>query len=131
MFEELRIYLRSVSMFLFFVISLFAGDLVRWFFAGRKLKEAGQKARNLVESAAKEAEGRKKEIELQGKDLMIKLRQDFEAESKQRREEILTCEKRVQQKEENLDKRVDLLERKEKDINVRLAKLQEDEKSAL
>ena len=100
------------------------------FFAGKKLKDAESRARTLVDSAALEADGRKKEIELQGKDLTIKLRQDFESETKQRREEILTAEKRIQQKEENLDKRVDLLERKEKDVNGRLAKLQEDEKSA-
>ena len=130
MFDELNIYARSVVMFLFFIVSFFAGYLVRWFFAGKKLKEAEYRARTLVDSAAKEADGRKKEIELQGKDLMIKLRQDFESETKQRRDEILTAGKRVQQKEENLDKRVDLLERKEKDVNTRLAKLQEDEKAA-
>ena len=130
MFDELNIYTRSVVMFLFFIVSFFAGYLVRWFFAGKKLKEAEYRARTLVDSAAREADGRKKEIELQGKDLMIKLRQDFESETKQRRDEILTAEKRVQQKEENLDKRVDLLERKEKDVNTRLAKLQEDEKAA-
>ena len=61
-----------------------------------------------MDSAALEADGRKKEIELQGKDLMIKLRQDFESENKQRREEILTPEKRTQQKEETWTKRVDL-----------------------
>lgn len=129
MFEELSVYTRSVVMFLFFILSFFAGYLVRWFFAGKKLREAEQRARTLVESSEKEAEGRKKEIELQGKDLMIKLRQDFESETRQRREEILSAEKRVQQKEENLDKRVDLLERKEKDVGARLGKLQEEEKA--
>lgn len=127
--DELSIYIRSVVIFIFFVGSFFAGYLLRWFFASRKLREAEEKAKNLVKSASSEAESRKKEIELQGKDLMIKLRQDFEAETKERREEILAGEKRIQQKEENLEKRVDLLERKEKDINARLAKLQEDEKA--
>ena len=88
MFDELNIYTRSVVMFLFFIVSFFAGYLVRWFFAGKKLKEAEYRARTLVDSAAREADGRKKEIELQGKDLMIKLRQDFESETKQRRDEI-------------------------------------------
>lgn len=129
MFEELNIYVRSVILFLFFIISFFLGYLLRWFFAGKKLREAEEKAKRLMEFAEKDAEARKKEVEIQGKDLMIKLRQDFEAESKQRREEILSAEKRIQLKEENLDKRVDLLDRKEKDINSRLARLQEDEKS--
>lgn len=127
--DELNIYIRSVLTFIFFVGSFFAGYLLRWVFAGWKLREAEEKAKNLVKSASSEAESRKKEIELQGKDLMIKLRQDFEAETKERREEIIAGEKRILQKEENLEKRVDLLERKEKDINARLAKLQEDAKA--
>lgn len=128
MFEEMSIYIRSVGLFVFFIISFFAGYLLRWFFAGKKLREAEQKAKSLIESAEKEVDSRKKEVELQGKDLLIKLRQDFEGEIKQRREEVLAAEKRIQQREENLDKRVDLLERKEKDIGVRLTKLQEEEK---
>ncbi len=128
MFDELRIYLYSVRLFIFFIFSFFAGYLLRWFFSGKRIKEAEQRAKTLVDSAEKETQRRKQEVELQGKDLMIKVRQDFEAETKQRREEILVAEKRIQQKEENLDKRVDLLERKERDISTRLTKLQEDEK---
>ena len=53
---------------------------------------------------------------------MLKLRQDFEKETKERREELSSAEKRILQKEENLDKRVDLLEKKEKDIHNRLGR---------
>jgi ribonuclease Y len=113
-----------------FVLVFFSGYLLRWFFASRKLKSAEGKAKQLTESAKKDAETRRKEAELQGKDLMIKLRQDFEAETKSRREEIMTSEKRLQQKEENIDKRLDLLERKEKDINTRLETLQNNEAEA-
>lgn len=113
---------------LFGVVAYFLGYLTRTFFFGKKLKESEQMAKDLLDIAKKDAETRKKETELQAKDLMIKLRQDFEQESKERREEISFAEKRILQKEENLDKRVDLLERKEKDINSRLTSLQENEK---
>ncbi len=113
---------------LFGIAVFFSGYLTRSFFAGKKLRESEETARQLLEEAKKDADSRKKETELQAKDLMIKLRQDFEHETKERREEISFAEKRILQKEENLDKRVDLLERKEKDINTRLSGLQENEK---
>lgn len=128
MFEEMNIYLQSVFIFLFFIISFLAGYLLRWVFASKKVRESEKKAKSLIESAEKEVDGRRKEAELQSKDLLIKLREDFEEETKERREEILAAEKRILQKEENLEKRVDLLERKEKDINQRLAVLQDAEK---
>jgi len=129
MVEELNIYIQGVKMWLAFAAIFFAGYLLRWFFAGQKLKAAEAKAKTLTETAHKEADSRRKESELQGKDLMIKLRQDFEKETKERREEIISNEKRLQQREENMDKRLDLLERKEKDINGRLEVLQRSEAS--
>ena len=127
MISELDIYTQSVVSWLVFALVFFSGYLLRWFFAGKKLKSAEGKAKQLTDSAKKDAESRRKETELQGKDLMIKLRQDFETETKERRDEIMASEKRLQQKEENMDKRVDLLERKEKDINARLEVLQKNE----
>ena len=121
MSNEPNIYMQSLMAFLFFAVSFFTGYILRWFFAGKKLRETEHKAKLLMDSAKHEAEHRKKEVELQGKDLLIKLRQDFEKETEDRRKDVLVNEKRLQQKEENLEKRVDLLELKEKDItrNVR------------
>ena len=127
MLEELNIYVQSLTAWLIFTISFFSGYLLRWFFAGKRVRQAESRAKILTDSAQKDAEARRKEAELQAKDLMIKLRQDFERETKERREEILSSEKRLQQKEENLDKRLDLLDRKEKDINTRLEELQKNE----
>ncbi len=125
--NELDIYVQSVTGWLLFAAVFFSGYLLRWFFAGKKLRAAEAGAKLLMDSAKKDAESRRKEAELQGKDLMIKLRQDFEIETKERREEIVSGEKRFQQKEENLDKRLDLLDRKEKDIGERLEDLQKRE----
>jgi len=114
-----------------FLAGISSGYLLRTYFANKRIKEAEQRAKELTEFAEREAESRKKEAELAGKDLLLKLRQDFEQEIRERREEISSAEKRILQKEENLDKRVDLLEKKEKDINNRVTSLrQEEEKIA-
>ncbi len=106
-----------------------AGWFLRWFFANKNLRAAEERAKNLTEFASREAQARQKEAELAAKDLLLKVRQDFEKESKDRREEISAAEKRILQKEENLEKRVDLLEKKEKDISTRLAAVRQEEEN--
>ena len=127
MLQELTIYVSSLVMSIMAIVCFFAGYLLRWFFASKKLKSTEHQVKVLLESTHKDIETRKKEVELNGKDLALKLRQDFENETKSRREEVVSEEKRIQQKEENLNKRVDLLERKEKDINGRISLLHESE----
>lgn len=102
-------------------IAAFAGG---YFFSrvvrGKQIKLTEQEAESIKEMARREADTIKKEAELHAKDTMIKLRQEFEQETKQRREEILVAEKRILTKEENVEKRLDLLEKKEKDLGQRL-----------
>jgi len=129
MFSLDEVTLKSLFLFLSFCVVFFAGYLIRTFFAGKKLRATEQKAKELRELASRDVENRKKEAELAAKDLLLKLRQDFEKETKERRDEIAAAEKRILQKEENLDKRVDLLEKKEKDINHRLQELRQGEET--
>lgn len=124
LYPEAKLYLEIATAFL---VGITSGFLLRAYFAGKKLRKAEQKAQNITELASREVESRKKETELAAKDLMLKLRQDFEKETKDRRDDITTAEKRILQKEGNLDKRVDLLEKKEKDINNRVGILHKEE----
>jgi len=110
-----------------FLIGLVAGVLCRTYFSNKRIREAEQKAKELKAFAQREADSHRREAELAGKDLMLKLRQDFEKQTKERRDELALLEKRLHQKEENIDKRVDLLEKKEKDINSRFSVLKEGE----
>lgn len=130
MTEEMNIYVQSLVLSFFAIILFFSGYLLRWFFAGKKLREAEEKAKTLIAEAKKESENQKKEQELYGKDLAIRIRQDFEKETEEKRKEIAAAEKRIVQKEENLDKRVDLLEAKEKDFTFRMTQLQDKETAA-
>ncbi|MCK5580056.1 MAG: ribonuclease Y [Candidatus Omnitrophica bacterium] len=117
----------SLTLFGMVVGGILAGYLLRSFFAGKKIKEAELKAREMTAFASRDADRHKKEAELTAKDMMLKLRQDFEKETKDRREETSKAAQRIQQKEENLDRRVDLLEKKEKDINNRILAVREQE----
>jgi ribonucrease Y len=106
---------------------IIAGFFLNRFLGGKRTEEAQRGASEIKNLAQREADTIRKEAELQAKDLLIKMRQDFENQSKERRDELTSAEKRIAQREENLDKRVDLLEKKEKDLTSRLDTLREAE----
>jgi ribonuclease Y len=96
-----------------------AGYFLRKQIAEKKIQDAETQAQHILEQAKKEAQDRRREVELEAKDLLYRMRQDFERETKDRRVEISNLEKRLSQKEENIDRRLDLLEKKEKEIEIR------------
>lgn len=117
-----------VISFVVAVIAAYAGYTLRKYIAEKKVKDAQMQAGQILEQAKKEAQDRKREAELEAKDLLYRMRQDFERESKDRRVEIVNMEKRLAQKEENIDRRLDLLEKKEKELdgkNENLRKMEE------
>ncbi|MDD5496063.1 MAG: ribonuclease Y [Candidatus Omnitrophica bacterium] len=125
--DNLIIYigLAALGAAAFFVL----GYLIRKYQAKRKVKNAEENARKTLETAASEAEKIRHAAELQAKDLLLKMRTEFENESKARRQELTTLEKRLMQKEENIDRKVDIIDRKDKDIERREHSLVEKEKT--
>ncbi|HTZ11776.1 MAG TPA: ribonuclease Y [Candidatus Margulisiibacteriota bacterium] len=106
-----------------------AGYLLRKYFAEKKIQNAEQQAQKILEQAKKEAQERHREVELESKDLLYRMRQDFEKETKERRQEISNLERRLAQKEENIDRRLDLLEKKEKEIDLRQENIKKQEEA--
>ena len=80
-------------------------------FAYRKNKaeatigSAEQEAKRIIGDAVKAAEAKKKEIVLEGKDEIHRLRNESEKELADRRKEIQHQERRILQKEESLEKK--------------------------
>ncbi|NFI05130.1 ribonuclease Y [Clostridium botulinum] len=85
-----------------------------------KIESLEKEAQDVLERAKREAEALQKETILEAKEEVHKLRNDFEKESRERRNEIQRLERRVIQKEESLDKKSDALERREEKINQRM-----------
>ena len=105
------------------IVCVIVGFFLNRILGRQRADQANKDAGGIRDLAKREAETIRKEAELQAKDLLLKMRQDFEKETKERRDELSSMEKRVLQREENLDKRVDLLEKKEKDLTARLEAL--------
>jgi ribonuclease Y len=116
---------------LVFFIAGIAASLLFLFFkksmGALKVKSAAAAAQAILEEAKKSADAIRKEGELNAKDLLFRMRQDFERETRERREESAGLEKRIQQRESNLDRRADLLEKKEREIEEKLRSLRGQE----
>lgn len=92
------------------------GYILRKYTAKMKVKIAEDKAKKIINSSKVEAEKLKRESTIEAKDLLLKLRAEFEEESKERRKELSAVEKRLLQKEENLDRKVEIIDQKDKDL---------------
>ena len=87
------------------------------------MAEDEEKRKLLLENTKKEAEALKKELLIEAKEDAHKLRLEVEKESRDRRNEIQRLERRLLQREEVLDKKSDILEKKEREINERILEI--------
>ncbi|SFC74197.1 ribonuclease Y [Clostridium uliginosum] len=85
-----------------------------------KIESLEKEAEIVLDRANKDAEALQKETILEAKEEVHKLRNDFEKESRERRNEIQRLERRLIQREESLDKKSELLEKKDEKINQRM-----------
>ena len=78
-----------------------------------KIGSAEDRARAIIDEAVKAAETKKREALLEVKEESIKTKNELDKEIKDRRSEIQRNERRVEQKEFNLDKKLEAIERRE------------------
>jgi ribonuclease Y len=91
------------------------GWVVRHFQAQARKRTAG----DLLDAARKEAENIVREARLAAQDELIKMRESFDKESRERRDQATEAERRLIQRESNLDRKVDLLDRKTDEVTRR------------
>ena len=92
------------------------GYMARKRSAEAQIGSAEQEALKIVSDAEAKGEARKKELMLEAKEDIHRLRQELDRDTKERRSEISRQERRVVQKEENLDRKLDSVEKKEEQL---------------
>ncbi len=97
---------------------------------------AEAEAERIMSEAKSAAESKKKEMLLEAKDEIHRLRNESEKELKERRSDVQRQERRIQQKEETLDRKIEnyekkeeLLANKQQDIEARLEDVESLKKS--
>ncbi|WP_294147953.1 ribonuclease Y [uncultured Selenomonas sp.] len=98
------------------IVGAGAGYTVRKRNAEAQIGSAEAEAVKIVSDAEEKAEARKKELMLEAKEDIHRLRQELDRDTKERRNEISRQERRVVQKEENLDRKLESVEKKEEQL---------------
>jgi ribonuclease Y len=109
------------------LLGIVAGLVSGWWlgeiFEKNKLKKAKDDAEKILKEAKIKGEEVVRKADLDGKELLYKLRMDFDKQHSAKKEELFQLEKRLIQREENLEKRLDFIEAKEQELSARDAEL--------
>jgi ribonucrease Y len=109
-----------------------AGTLVALrVFAGSSLESARRSRNVLLEDARREAETTRREAAIEARERAVKLRSELESELQDRRDTVVKIEERVIGKEDDIDRKLTELTRREQgvaDREVHLRQLQEEMK---
>ncbi|MCI8557830.1 MAG: ribonuclease Y [Lachnospiraceae bacterium] len=105
------------------VVTAFVTVYVRKTTIEKKVGNAEEKAREIIDDALKVAERSKREALLEAKEESLKTKNELDKETKERRAELQRYERRVLSKEEALDKKSEALERREASYAAKEEKL--------
>lgn len=108
-----------LAMVVSLVVGLLGGYVLRRVTAEAKIGSAEAQAQRILQEAVEQGEARKKELLLEAKEEVHRLRSEFERETRERRIELQRLERRLMSREEQLDRKLDSLERREESLAAR------------
>lgn len=112
----MELYIVLILVVVFPAIAFYAG----WYLNARtgqnKILSAEERAKRVLEDAEKDAQALKREKLLEVKDEWYKKKKEYEAESQAKRSKFQAFEKQLLTREENVDRKLDLLSKKEQSL---------------
>ena len=113
-----------LTIFASVIIGALAGYLIRKQTALRRKESAETEARKVLE----EAKTKQKEILISAKDKALEITEAAKEEEKQRRAELSRLSSRLEKREENLDRKIQDLEGKERYLSKQTSRINEDKR---
>lgn len=110
------------------ILGVLIGSFLRKKSEQKNVASAKSQTAVLLNEAEKQAATIRKEAELEGRDILLQSKVQFEKESQERQKEMQAMEKRLTSREENLEKKFDLLESKEAEVKKQDQSLQDRRK---
>lgn len=115
------------------VVGILLGSIIGFHYRKRiaeaKIGVAEERADKIVDEATRNAEAKKKEILLEAKEESIRIKNELEKESRDRRNELQRNERRLLQKEDALDRKVESYEKKEEQMSKKLEDLEKQKEN--
>jgi len=95
----------------------------------RVISDSKQKAEQVIKDARSEAATVTKQTELDARNELAKMREAFDREANQRRDELKEADRTLAKREDGMDRKLDTLTAKEKFLDERVGKLEVREKA--
>jgi ribonuclease Y len=96
--------------------------------AAAQLQDARRESERVLADATKSAAARVKEADLEAKEKLLQMRTEFDKQAQVRRDEMKSAERRLQQKEENVDRKTQQLDSRMAEVEKRDRLIGEREK---
>jgi len=112
-----------------FVVGFIMAYLIKGKIVSGKVRAAKEEALNIIRDAKRKSETLLKEARLEAKDRLFKMKSEFDTETKETRSELRKQERRLISKEENIDKKLEQLEHRDREIGRSEKKLAQKTKS--
>ncbi len=110
------------------VIGVALGYAVNRYLIKDRTARSAEEAERVVRDAEKQAETLKKEALIEAKDQIFKMKQDAEADNKERRKEIQALENRMSEREASIDRRAESLDKREHQLSSQQGQIAKREK---
>jgi ribonuclease Y len=107
----------AVSAVLTIVLSLLFGSLLYKRKLKKKQEDAEDKSRLILKEAEIAAENLKKDRILEAKEKILKMRSEFEEEANRKKNQIISNEQKIKQREQSLSKELENIKRKEGELD--------------
>ncbi len=117
--EPIYIIIFALAVIVALAVGLGVGIVIHRSLARKRLDDADNQAERIVAEAKTSAQALEKEAELKMKDRRLQLQEQVEREMRQRQGELDSAEKRLALKEENVDRKVALLDEREIEVTSR------------
>jgi len=112
-----------------FVVGFIMAYLIKGKIVSGKVRAAKEEALNIIRDAKRKSETLLKEARLEAKDRLFKMKSEFDTETKETRSELRKQERRLISKEENIDKKLEQFEHRDREIGRSEKKLAQKTKS--
>ena len=114
--DTLSISLIAVAAVVFLIIGVLVGNIISSKMREKKIGSVEEEIKKMKEKAEQESKELKKVAILEAKEENLKIRNDFERESKEKRSELQKMEQRLNQKDEVLNKKDSNLLKKNEEV---------------
>jgi ribonuclease Y len=99
------------------VLGLILGNIIARRKVRKKELDAKSKASLIIKEAEMQAENLKKDRILEAKEKLLKMKQDFEEEANRKKNQIISNEQKIKQREGQLAKEIETIKRKEGELD--------------